>query len=82
MSYRERVAKRRGTVLLGAAAAGALMAATPGCSGSGRDVDGGDPCAQFRLPDGGLQFFCCGVATDQYFEEEKACQDYIADGGK
>ena len=51
--------------------AGALVGAAPGCGG------GNDPCAAFRLPDGGLHFFSMGVA---YIPP--ACEDYLLDGGK
>ena len=72
MSYRERTAKRRGTVLLGAAAAGALVAAIPGCG------SGNDPCASLRLPDGGLRLYFPNGTL--YVPE--ACLNYLADGGK
>ena len=56
---------------------------TGGCSGLRRVlyrasvVARSDPCAAFRLPDGGLHFFSMGVA---YIPP--ACEDYLLDGGK
>jgi hypothetical protein len=79
MSHRERAAKRRGTVLLGAAAAGVLMAATPGCSSD-------DPCSLFRPSDGGAvlipHIFGVILLSPAQTKELPICEDYLADGGK